>query len=69
MKKTLCALICISLMIVLSSCDSSNRIIVSDVMRKAMSLDEAVANRDCGIIGRYTDIEEYDEYVFYHFDQ
>ena len=37
-------------------------------MHKPMSLDKAVANSDCGIIGQYTNIEEYDEYVFYHFD-
>jgi hypothetical protein len=31
-------------------------------------LDDTVANSDFGIIGRYTGIEEYEEYVFYHFD-
>lgn len=68
MKKTLYALLSISLLFVLSSCGGSTGEIVSDVMHKTISLDEAVANSDCGIIGRYTGIEEYEEYVFYHFD-
>lgn len=68
MKKSiiLCVAFCL---FILSGCATQGAdVIICDVDYNTMTLDEAVDRSACAVVGIYTGIDEYQDYVYYTFD-
>ena len=75
LKKATTFVLFFLLLLSLSGCGESSvpnadvpDVIVSEVCYRMVTFDEAIENSECAVIGEYTEIEEYREYVFYHFN-